>query len=329
MKSNLGPWRHALLGGAVALSAWLVACGGGAQVTAFAPDRVIAFGDETSVIDDVNGNGNGRKYSVNATVSATDQTLACKLNPIWVQTLAINYGLVFPQCNPAPGAVAAPKSRIRAAAGARVADIGTQVDAQLAESAFAAKDFATVLAGQNDILAQYARYPGTGEAQLTLDVQAAGVALGQQVNRIALGGAKVLIATVPDQGLAPFGLAEKAAHTDADRSALLTRLTARFNASLRATVLNDGRMIGLILADEYFQGVARGVNGGFTNAIVGVCDLTKSALVPASILDCTPQTLVVGGSATTYLWADPLHLSAGGQAALGSLATTRARNNPF
>jgi outer membrane lipase/esterase len=330
MKSKLNRWRGALLCAVVLASGWLAACGGGTQVTAFAPKRVIAFGDETSVIDDFNGNANGRKFTVNATVSATDQTLACKLDPLWTQVLANAYSIVFPQCNPAPNAVAAPTGRIRAAAGAKVADISAQIDAQVAETPFAATDLATVLVGTNDVLAEYAKYPGTGEPQLTANVEAAGTALGDQVNRIANTGAKVLISTIPNIGLTPFGLAEKAANTDTDRSALLSRLSQRFNATMRARIINDGHMIGLILADEYFVGVASVVNGGgFTNVTTGVCDLTKSALTPPSVLDCTTQTLVTGGSVTTFLWADTIHLSPGGHQALGSLALTRAQNNPF
>ena len=51
--------------------------------------RIIAFGDETSVIVDLHGDGNGSKYSVNATVSEHRPT--CDLassNPIWVQIVA-------------------------------------------------------------------------------------------------------------------------------------------------------------------------------------------------------------------------------------------------
>ncbi|HEX7442085.1 MAG TPA: SGNH/GDSL hydrolase family protein [Caldimonas sp.] len=329
MKSKSDRWRLVLWSGALLASA-LAACGGGSLVQAFAPNRVIAFGDESSVIDDFKGDANGRKYTVNATVSATDQTLACKLDPIWIQVLANAYALVFPQCNPAPNAVIAPSSRIRAAAGAMVADIAAQVDAQVAETVFTPKDLVTMLAGQNDILAQYAQYPGVGEAQLTANLQAAGAALAGQVNRLANTGAKVLISTVPDLGLTPFAFAERAANTDTDRSALLTRLTKSFNDKLRANIINDGRMIGLILTDEYFQGVTLVVNGGgFTNAISAACDLTRSALVPPSALDCTPQTLIAGGSATAFLWADTLHLSPGGHQALGSLALTRTQNNPF
>lgn len=328
MKSNVDRGRRTLRCGAALAASLLVACGGGSQVQTFEPNRIIAFGDESSVIDDVGRAANGRKYSVNATVSDTDPTIACDLNPLWIQVVATAHNLVFPQCN--RSGVASPTSRIRATAGARVADLSTQIDAQLAESPFTGREFATVLIGQNDILDQYKQYPAVGETQLTTNVEALGTALGTQVNRIADGGAKVLLSTVLDLGLTPYATAEKAAHTDADRAALLSRLTARFNAAMRATILNDGRKIGLILADEFFSAVVKISNGGgFTNVVTPVCDLTRSALVPPSVLDCTNLTLVSGGSATTYLYADTLLLSAGGQQSLGTLAAARATNNPF
>ncbi|MDQ6681505.1 MAG: SGNH/GDSL hydrolase family protein [Pseudomonadota bacterium] len=330
MMSKLDRWRRALVGGGALMSALLASCGGGSQVQTFMPDRVIAFGDETSVIDDFMGNGNGRKYTVNATVSATDPTLACQQNPLWIQAVASTHGLVFPQCNPQPNPAVAPTSRIRATAGAKAADIAAQIDAQLGQSAFTTKDLTTVLVGQNDILAQYAQYPSVSAATLLENVGAAGTALGDQVNRIANAGAKVLISTVPDLGVTPFAVTERAAHTDTDRAVLLSVLTKAFNDRMRSRIINDGRMIGLILTDEYIQSVVRIVNGGgFTNVIDGVCDLSKSALVPPSLLDCTNLTLVAGGNGTSYLWADATHLSSGGQAALGSLATARAANNPF
>lgn len=330
MKSNLDRWRRALVGSAVMASALVASCGGGQQVQAFRPDRVISFGDETSVLDDFKGDANARKYTVNATVSATDATLDCKQHPLWIQSVASFYSLVFPQCNPQPNAVAAPASRARAVAGAKVADLAAQIDAQLAESPFNGKDLVTILIGQNDVLAQYAQYPAVDEPQLIANLDAAGKALGEQINRIATAGAKVVVSTVPDQGLTPFATAEFNAHPEFNRATLLSRLTARLNGSMRATIINDGRMIGLILTDEYFQAIERVVNaGGFSNVTTPVCDLTKSALVPPSILDCTSLTLISGGDAGTYLWADTTHLSSGGQLALGSLATTRVTSNPF
>lgn len=330
MTLKLARWRHALVVGSVVVAALLASCGGGDQVEKFAANRVIAFGDELSVIDDTQSPGNGRKYSVNATVSATDQTINCKANPLWIQYVANNFGLVFPQCNPQPNAVAAPRSRIRAAAGARITNLATQIDGQLAESAFTGTDLVTVLAGANDVLDLYALYPGVSRTALLGRAGDLGVTLGQQVNRLAGAGAKVLIATVPDLGYSPFALAEKTAHTDTDRAALMSQITKAMNDRMRATIVNDGRMIGLVLLDDFVVSVSRLENAGsFINVSQPVCDLSKSLLSPPSALDCTTQTLVAGGSGDTYLWSDLLHLSSGGQTALGSLATTRAANNPF
>ena len=211
MKSTMDSWRRALVGGAAVAALALGSCGGGEQVEQFVASRVIAFGDENSVILDTNGDANGRKYTVDAVVSPTDPTLACKLNPIWIQVLAAAYRFVFPECNPGPDAVAAPVSRIRAVADARVADLAAQIDAQLAEGPLQSKDLTTVWIGQNDVFDEYAKYPTVSEAQLTDNVEAIGAALGQQVNRLADSGAKVLISTLPDLGTTPFALAENGA----------------------------------------------------------------------------------------------------------------------
>lgn len=325
--------RRALAAGALALALAAASCGGGDQVSRFTAKRALAFGDESSLIVDGNGNGNGSKYSINGVVKATDPvdpTFDCRSNALWIQRVASLYNLVFPQCNRATPPVSSPTSRIRATLGAKAADLSAQIDAQEAESAIGEGDISTVLVGENDILSLYLRYPASSEDSLTADAEAAGAAVGRQVNRLADAGSKVLISTIPDVGVTPFARAEKLAHTDVDRAALLTRLSARFNAKLRGTIVNDGRRIGLVLLDELVSAVGRfnGLNG-FTNSSVGACDLTKSTRVPPSILDCSDLTLITGAGSNSYLWADDRHLSAGGQSSLGSLATTRAQNNPF
>ncbi len=325
--------RYALAAGVLALALAASSCGGGDQVSRFTAKRVLAFGDETSLIVDVNNDGNGSKYSINGVVKATvpvDPTLNCSFNALWIQKVASLYNLVFPQCNRSTPPVTSPSSRIRATLGATAADLSAQIDAQQAESSIGEGDISTVLVGENDILAIYLRYPAASEDSLTADAEAAGAAVGRQVNRLADAGSKVLIATIPDAGVTPFAATEKLAHTDVDRAALLTRLSGRFNATLRATIVNDGRRIGLILLDELVSAVGKfkGLNG-FTNASVGACDLTRSTQVPPSVLDCSDLTLIPGAGSNSYLWADDRHLSAGGQASLGSLATSRAQNNPF
>lgn len=331
MTLNVSEGRRRALGFAAVATAALVAvaCGGSSAPTSrFHASRVIAFGDESSLLVD-SGDHNARKYSVNATVSVTDLTIACTLNPIWVQGVANIYGLVFPECNNLASSVVAPVSRIRAAYGARAADLSAQIDAQQAESPIRAGDMATVMVGANDVLALYAQYPEQSEDQLVATAEAAGAETGRQVNRLTDLGAKVLLSTIFDMGITPFAVIERAAHADTDRAALLSHISSRYNASMRATIVNDGRKIGLALMDEYIQTV-RSVpgTGGFTNFTNGVCDLTKSQLTPPSSLDCTAQTFVAFGSGT-YLWADNVHLSATGQSTLASLAIARAENNPF
>jgi phospholipase/lecithinase/hemolysin len=319
------------LGGVAVVAAALVAaaCGGGEPTARFHASRVIALGDESSLLVDTDGTHNARKYSVNATVSDVDQTIVCASNPLWVQSVATFYGLVFPECNNSPTPVVSPVSRIRAQFGARAADLAAQIDAQQAESPIQSGDMVTVMVGMYDVLAAYRQYPAVSEPDLIALVEAAGAETGRQVNHLTDLGAKVLLATIFDMGFTPFAVAERAANADTDRAALLSRLSSRYNASMRATIVNDGRKIGLILMDEFVTEVGKVPGfGGYLNATTGVCDLTRSSFVPPSTLDCTSQTFIAGGNGL-FFWADDLHLSASAQGTLGTLATNRTQNNPF
>ena len=297
----------------VAALVLLTSCGGGDRVSTFAPQRLIAFGDEASVITTT-----GRKHTVNAV--DTGGALVCASNPNWVQYLALTFGFVFAQCNPAAVPVTA---LTYAVAGAKVADISGQIDQHLATGSFGSKDLVTVLAGVNDVIEQYRLFPGQSEAALVATVEARGAQLAGQVNRIAQAGGKVLITTVPDVSLSPFALAERVANpTGADRVALIRRLVDRFNAKLRINLINDGTMIGLVFADELVQSIVR-IPSAF--GFVNVVDVACTTALP----DCTTQTLVTNASGDTWLWADSLQLTPGGHRQLGAAADSRARNNPF
>lgn len=305
MKRVLHRWWTALL-------VLLVACGGNTQVEPFRPQRLLAFGDETSVIT-----ADGKKHTVNAVTAAG--AIDCASNPNWVQLLSQSFNLPFPQCNPA----GSPTVSVNyAVAGAKVADLAPQIDQQFAAGGFTNRDLVTVLAGTNDIVEQYQRLAAQGEAAITATLQARAEALAAQVNRIANAGGKVLISTVPDTSFTPFALAEQTADPSIDRISLLRRVVFAFNSRLRAELINDGSMIGLVLADELVQVVAR--NAGF----FGFVDVTQAACAVA-LPDCTTQTLVPNASGDTWLWASPLQLSAGGHRQLGAVADSRARNNPF
>ncbi|MBC7941119.1 MAG: esterase [Chitinophagaceae bacterium] len=299
---------------ATAILALVAACGGGtSQFEAFVPERYFAFGDESSSLDT-----GGRKYSVNAVTALG--ALDCAAQALWVQQMASTFGFVFAECNPL--GVTDIRARMMARPGAKVADVAAQVDSQVAAGGFRDKDLATVLAGVNDILELYAQYPVRDENSLLVDARARGERLAAVVNRLIDLGAKVVVSNVPDMGLSPFALAQRAAHTDTDRSALLTRITTAFNEQLGVKVLLDGRFVGLAQADLRLQEINRSpISFGISNNTEAACTV--------ALPDCTTATLVTGADASAYLWADATRLAPGGQSQLAQLAVDRALRNPF
>ncbi len=295
----------------------LAGCGGGSgdQVDPFRPSRVFGFGDEATVL-----NADGTKYSINGFATGTT-TVDCSISPLWIQVAASAYGFVFPQCN--PNNVTAPPNRILATVGARAADLVAQIDGQVNNGGgFTGGDLSFVYIGTNDVVAQFQRYPAVGEPELTAEVQAAGRLEAGQINRLADLGTKVVVVTIPNLGLAPI-----AGGRTTDSAALLGRLTNAYNTALRSNIFNDGRRIGLALLDEYVQAVATAADAGnsgltFVNA--------RDAACAVPLPNCTPNTLVSAvASPTTWLWADDIHLGAGGQNSLGAIASSRATTNPF
>ncbi len=315
---------------AAAFALLLASCGGESLV-AFVPDRVLVFGDQASVITLEPVASQGKKYTVNA-INA-DGTFNCAGNPIWVQILAASYGIGFPEC---PGAVAATAQagRILAKVGATAGgtgedDLAQQVTRQLAlpvaqGGGIGSNDLVSVLVGVNDVVAAFERYKaGASPADAESQVEAAGVAIGTQVNRIVDAGGKVILSSVPAVSLTPYGRSQDAADL-----LVLTTLTERLNAKLQVTFINDGRHIGYIQINPYlFNVVVSPGSYGYVNAQDAVC-------IPLNVLTCTTNTLATdsggnAGGALTWLWASALQLSPGGHAQLGSLASSRAHNQPF
>lgn len=307
----------------------LASCGGSTTIERYIPSRVLAFGDENSVIE-----ADGSKYTVNA-VKTDLVTLDCAVHPLWVQVVAGHYGLVFPQC---PGTVVAPASRIYAVKDARVAGLAAQI---ALAGAMSASDLATVFVGSNDIIDLYKQFPGKDETTLRAEAQALAVALAQQIRSIVDKGGKVAFSTLPDLGGSPFALAEEA--KAAGRASLLSNLTTSFNSKLRTSISNpgvgtfvDGHQGVQVLGDEMILAIRKTVDtvpsvATYINYTVAICDIPTLA---ATVHECTTQTLLAaataaGGTATNYLWSDDRHLGAGGQASLGVLAVTRINANPL
>lgn len=307
--------RHlAVLLGATAM---LAACGGGGQqIDPFRPTRIIAFGDEASAL-----RSDGSKYSINGTDTTTG-AVTCGLNPVWTQSLATFFGLVFGECN--ADKLATPTGRMYAAAGAKVADVAAQIDRQFALDGFNNKDLVTVLAGANDVLELYAQYPAQDAGTLGNAAQARGEQLAAQVNRIVDANGRIILSTTQDMGLSPFALKEKAANADTDRAALLSELSRRFNAGLRLKIRNDGHYIGLILTDELMGTMSR------YPSIYGASNSTDAACLATSLPPvCTDKTLVANATATSHMWASDRLIGPLMHSQMGSQAATRASNNPF
>jgi outer membrane lipase/esterase len=296
---------------------WLASCGGSAsQAERFVASRVLAFGDEYSVI-----NSDGSKYSVNA-LAPDGVTLDCNANPLWVQSVASLYGITYPQC---PGNVAVPTGRILATPGATVANLATQIDQQINAGGIRAGDLVTVLVGANDVVAKFSDYPVVSEPELLAQMDALGAQLAQQVNRLAGLNAKVLISTIPDLGITPFAGNRSGDASTNGNPGLLSRLSKRFNDALLARIINDGRKIGLILLDEFLQLSDRASGQALAGSYINTAAPSCTAPLPT----CTTNTQVAGATTATWLWADPRRLGAGGQASLAGLAVTRLEINPF
>jgi hypothetical protein len=317
LKSLLAP---ALL---AALLAGLAGCGGSSsRVEAYVPTRLVAFGDELSLV-----NPNGSKYTVNA-LKADGVTLDCVAYPTWPQVVADGYGMLFPECN--PNAVATTVAVMKASVGAKVADVAAAVAAFQATSVFTPQTLVTVMAGQHDILAAYAAYnAGTlTRAQAKTQVTAVGKTLGALVNSMANqgSGARVLYSTPPNLGYSPYATAEVTRTGDTDRATLLKELTIDFTEGLRLQVTNDGRYTGLITADELTISMTDPTKL-LAYALTNTADAACTTALPA----CTTATLVSGaaGVGTAYLWADAQHPGVSFQSRVGIAALNRARNNPF
>ena len=314
--------RRALVCGALVLGAGagLVACGGGSAIQPFKPTRLFVLGDEQSLLL-----RDGRKYTVNA-LSADGASLDCATNPLWIQVVATAFSLTFEQCNPNASANLAARSY--AEPGAKSAGASAQLDRVMADGPLAGKQLALIYFGHNDMLELYGQYPGRTRDDLISEARSRGVALAQVVNRVAQSGPAVILVTAPDLGLSPFGRAQTAANPSEispTRAQVLSQLTDSFNAGLRVTILNDGRLIGLVSADQMVRDVQPPLTSyyGFINVTDPVC--RSDVVLPA----CDSSTLITDGTPLTYGYADDRLFSPGFQNRLGQLAASRALRNPF
>ena len=324
---NLGRIAMRAIAGMVAVGALaaLASCGGGTyQVTRFVPARVLVFGDESSRLE----GAQGLKYSINGISQTTLQT-DCNVAPIWTQTVANSFGLVFANCN--ANASSETNAIDLTKVNSTVDDVVDAVNAFQAGDTFNANDLVLMWVGVHDILTEY-QSNGTSGDETTLlgDMQAQGTKLGQVVNQIAAAGGKVIILTVPDMNYSPYGYVE-AQRGDFDRSKLLYDMSEHFNLGMRTTILNDGSKIGLVQVDDIVRNATRNP-GGYN--LIALPNQAYGCLDTAPLPTCTPDTLrddpSTGQQAIpSFMWADATHLGSVIQGLIGQQAYGRASTNPF
>lgn len=307
----------------------LGSCGGGSQIEAFVPARIIAFGDENSLIEP---GADGKKYTINAVkFDATTGTplsptqFDCTLNQNWAQQVASSYAITFGTLCPIAGYL--PKGLMRAAVGATAATLTTQIDTFISvDGPFGTKDLVTVMVGVQDIVNAY--QGTTDQAARLAAVDAAGTTVGAQVVRLTELGAKVLVSTIPDVGFMPYAVSK-----GGTAQVQLSELTTRFNTRLRLK-LNDvrdgGRSAGLVTADQIIElSIREPASYLLTNIIDGACVTALPNCNQADPNLVPGAAGAVNGYGSVYLWADELHMSASTQARVGTIAVIRAHNNPF
>jgi phospholipase/lecithinase/hemolysin len=318
-----------------AVSALLLSsCGGGgqsSQTSRFKPTRMIVFGDESSLLlpGSTSTAIDGRKYTNNG-LSPGTTTIDCNANPIWVQRLAGEYGLVFAECNPGG---ATPRVQMRATAGGKVADVVLAVNAFLASTPGnqpVPTDMITMMVGTNDILELYDRVTNSAnpapltQAAAVTEIQGRAELLAAQINRLTndrntLG--RVMYSTVPRVSLTPFGRSQ----SPGDQT-LLRLLTDSFNDRMRSLVRINGRSLGFLDPAQTFNNIVDDVNdGGRPNGIINV----SVPVCTVAILSCDTDTLVSGGEISNYLWADDIRFSYAGHIYIGEDAIDLATSLPW
>lgn len=307
----------------------LTACGGDtSQVTSFLPERVLALGDENSVIVN-DGSNDGFRYTINDRRSTTAGK--CLAAPIIAQSVASHYGFVFAECNPNN---LTPKAFSHARAGALIEDPLTGLAAQMASvTRLGPTDLMTVMIGTNDIIALYERVrPGglTGGEAIE-EAKRLGRSAAAIISGALTTGARALVMTVPDVNLTPYAI--NRARTDSNAILLLKQLSYDFNGSLRTNILpKDGRNFGLVLADDIVA-VMQQRPSGYLESPFNVTD--AACTTPSDVKGCVlvnppeTSTLVPGATLANHLWASDRHVGPNAHSRIGQQAVARAVNNPF
>ncbi len=286
--------RRALLALACATMALLGACSSSEIVDPFTPTRILSVGDGFSDLGQ-----DGKRYTVN------DGSLN-----IWTQYMAALYGLPL---------VASDQGGLSYARGDALVSSGpnsivAQVDKLLAANKFVAGDLVVVNGGVADIVTTAARTDITYD-QKVASLNAAGLAMAAQVNRIVQAGATHILASgVWPLGQTPLG-------TETGQVTNLNNLTLAFNNAFKIGMVNLGANVLWLDTATYYNNVYFNPTAypPLTNTVTKACTTVL-------VTDCTPATITPGFDYNTLLFANGVYPTPSGHRLLGSFAQIQVAN---
>ena len=310
-------WLRRLCVVAVASVAAVVAgCGAGTVFSAFAPSRVIVFGDAFSDV----GQG-GSKYTVNDASTNT-----------WVEQIAATYGLSVTAASAGGLGYARGNARIvlkpDAAGVATTLTVKEQIDAFLATGNVTSADAVFINGGISDMVVQGVAFTaGSISANdLSNNAAQAGRDLATQVRRLVSAGAThVIVAGVYDMSKSPWG-------ANSGQAAALSAASLQFNTSLLTSIVDLGGSVLYVDAAYYLNLMANQPAGfGFTTSASAVCtsvDAGPGIGVGAGDINsalCNVNTIVAGATYNSYMFADKLYLTPSAHRQWGTYASGRMR----
>ncbi len=234
----------------------------------------------------------------NNTQRTTVTLYSCDTSRNWAQIVASAYGKSFSADCPLDtrgGAVN------YAVAGAKTADVIAQINAHRGE--INSKTVVTIMAGQNDILEQYAVAAGGNEAGATAELQARAANMAAAVKDIIGLGGKVILSLTPDLSETPLGVAGD--------QALMDRLVRAYNDRLYITGLGNvsGRSLAGMNPESLTQPNTRSTSYQYTTALCDASavrrpDGTTPSTDDEKLLYCNSQYYTSGTDVGTAMWAD-------------------------
>ena len=288
------PLRRLLLALSCATAALLTACGSGSIVDPFTPTRILSVGDSFSDLGQ-----DGRRYTVN------DDTIN-----IWSQQAALNWGLPLIASNKGGLSYAHGDALVSGPTGH---SIEAQITELLSKNTLQSGDLVFVNGGLADIMTNVATLGFS--AQATANVQAAGTALGAQVQRLVNAGAKhVMVVGVYPLGLSPMGISS-------GQSTNFTNITLAFNNALKLSMVNLGENVLYLDSAQYYGNVYYTPTNfpPLNNSVTEAC-------ITVLVTDCTPATIRPGYDYNTLVYASGVYFTPTSHRLLGNYAYNQVKS---